>query len=200
MSLILTPVMTASIAGGTLGAAMQERAIHPDCLLLSKVQLGDESAMATLYDSHSRIVYSVALRVLHDVAAAEDVLQEVFLRIWRTPASFVTARGSLAGWLAVIARNRAIDVLRKRHPMDSVDDVPLQALDNIYQNVEHSILIERAKAFMSTMPKVQSDALEMAFFRGLTHAEIAELTELPLGTIKTRIRSALQALGTALRA
>jgi hypothetical protein len=110
-----------------------------DSILLALVQGGDEYAMACLYDSYSRIVYSVALRVLRDPSAAEDVLQDVFLRIWRSPSSFAPARGSIAGWLAIISRNRSIDVLRKRRPMDSVDDLPLQSPINVFNEVEGTV-------------------------------------------------------------
>src|ERR1700690_964451 len=86
-----------------------------DGKLLSAVRTGDEGAMAVLYDRYSSIVYAVALRILSDTAAAEDVLQEVFMQLWRNPGRFDANRGALAPWLAVIARNRAIDMLRKRH-------------------------------------------------------------------------------------
>ncbi len=95
-----------------------DRAQHPtadDAYLLSLVQSGDEQAMATLFDRYSRIVYSVALRVLSDPALAEDILQEVFMQLWRTPGSFTAAEGNLGGWLAVLSRNRSIDAIRRKH-------------------------------------------------------------------------------------
>src|SRR6202051_1008517 len=85
-----------------------------DAGLLALVERGDESAMATLFDRYSKVVYSVALRVLRDPAAAEDVLQEIFMQIWRNPDSFIATRGSLGGWVAVVSRNRSIDPLRRR--------------------------------------------------------------------------------------
>ena len=178
-----------------------ELAIDLDAALLSKVQGGDESAMARLYDTHSTIVYSVAFRVLRDASAAEDVLQDVFLKIWRKPASFVILGGNLNGWLAATARNRAIDVLRerKRRPTDSIENAPLPASDNVLAQVERKLMVERTRFLISKLSKVQREALEMAFFEGLTHAEIDERTKVPLGTIKTRIRDALQLLGNALR-
>ena len=87
-----------------------------DATLLGLVERGDEYAMATLFDRYSKVVYSVALRVLRDPASAEDVLQEVFMQIWRSPERFVASRGSLGGWLAVVARNRSIDTLRRKKP------------------------------------------------------------------------------------
>ena len=85
-----------------------------DATLLALVERGDEYAMAALFDRYSKIVYSVALRVLRDPASAEDVLQEVFMQIWRSPERFVESRGSLGGWLAVVTRNRSIDLLRRK--------------------------------------------------------------------------------------
>jgi RNA polymerase sigma-70 factor (ECF subfamily) len=167
-----------------------------DAFALSQARCGDEAAMARLYDAYSRIVYSVALRVLKDPGAAEDVLQDVFLKIWRNPISFLAAKGSLGGWLAIISRNRAIDVLRKRR---SIDDVELWASNDVAGEVERGVMIERAKNCICKLPNVQREALEMAFFGGLTHAEISEQLGTPLGTIKTRIRSALQTLGNSLR-
>ena len=89
-----------------------------DASLLAQVQRGDEQAMAALFDRYSKIVYSVALRVLRDPAAAEDVLQEIFMQIWRNPTSFIATRGSLGGWLAVVSRNRSRDARRRKRAPD----------------------------------------------------------------------------------
>ena len=156
--------------------------------------------MARLFASHSRLVYSVALRILRDPSAAEDVLQEIFLQIWRSPLKFVATRGTLQAWLAVSARNRSIDVLRQRkRSSDSVEDIILIAPYNPLHDAEHNLLLEKAKVVIAELPNDQRRTLEMAFFDGLTHSEIAQLTGDPLGTIKTRIRSALKTLGKALR-
>ncbi len=166
--------------------------------LLASIANGDEQAMATLFELHSGLVFSVALRVLREPGGAEDVMQEVFMQIWRKPASFAAARGSLGGYLAVIARNRAIDVLRGRRPTISVEDVPLPSLENLGDDAEHNILLERVRIAMKNLPVEQSETLEMAFFAGCTHSEIASSTGTPLGTVKTRVRSALHALKGAL--
>src|SRR5215469_14474273 len=89
--------------------------------LLAQVERGDEYAMAVLFDRYSKVVYSVALRVLRDPSSAEDILQEVFMQVWRNPESFVASRGSLGGWLAVVARNRSIDALRRKKPSEPVN-------------------------------------------------------------------------------
>ncbi len=171
-----------------------------DASLLALVQLGDEGAMASIFDRYSKVVYSVALRVLRDPASAEDVLQEIFMQVWRNPESFIATRGSLGGWLAVVSRNRSIDQLRRKKPTDSVDDVALASPYNLADEAERNNMMEKARSAIHLLPKEQRKTLEMAFFDGLTHSEIAEMTGDPLGTVKTRIRSALLTLRKAFQA
>jgi len=178
---------------------MPQPSTEDEPFLLALVQSGDEQAMASLYDRYSGIVYSVALRVLRDPAAAEDILQGIFMQFWRQPDSFTAARGSLAAWLAVVARNRAIDLLRRRRPTASIDDIALASPGNLADEAERNSLMDRARIVIHQLPKEQRKTLEMAFFDGLTHSEIAELTGDRLGTVKTRIRSALLTLRKALQ-
>jgi RNA polymerase sigma-70 factor, ECF subfamily len=165
--------------------------------LLSAIRSGNTDAMAMLYDRYSSIVYAVALRVLCDTAAAEDVMQEVFMRLWRSPETFDSSRGSLGPWLAVIARNRAIDVLRKRHPETDIEDVVVSVEPDMAGEAERGRAMEKVRGALGAMPPAQRSALEMAYFEGLTHTEIAAKTGEPLGTIKTRIRAGLVALRKA---
>src|SRR6202041_2788203 len=171
-----------------------------DTTLLALVKRGDEYAMASLFDRYSRVVYSVALRVLRDPASAEDILQEVFLQVWRNPDGFIATRGSLGGWLAVVARNRSIDALRRKRPTGQVDDMALASNYNLANEAERNSLMEKARGGIRLLPLEQRKTLEMAFFDGLTHSEIAEMTGDPLGTVKTRIRSALTSLRKAFTA
>jgi RNA polymerase sigma-70 factor (ECF subfamily) len=171
-----------------------------DAQLLDRVRRGDEQSMAALYDRYSKIVYSVALRVLRDPASAEDVLQDVFLGLWRRSETFVSTRGSLGGWLAVVARNRAIDTLRRKRPSEQVEEVYLASPFNLADEAERNTLMQRARAVIMHLPLEQRKTLEMAYFDGLTHTEIAEITGDPLGTVKTRIRSALMTLRKELEA
>ena len=101
--------------------------------------------MEEIFRRYSGPVYSVALRVLHDTGQAEDVLQEVFLQLWRKPAAFVQERGSLGAWLVVVARNRAIDLLRRRKPSDSVDDVVLASPVNVADEAERNTMMEKVR-------------------------------------------------------
>ncbi len=153
--------------------------------------------MAALYDRYSSIVYSVALRVLGDTGAAEDVLQEVFMQLWRNPAAFDSSRGNLAPWLAVIARNRAIDQIRKRPALTDIEDVVISVEPDMAGDAARSMAMEKVRGALGTMPPAQRDALEMAYFEGLSHTEIAAKTGEPLGTIKTRIRAGLLSLRKA---
>lgn len=168
-----------------------------DASLLSQLQSGDEQAMASLYDRYAGIVYSVALRVLRDPAAAEDVLQETFMQIWRNPAGFTAAQASLGGWLSIVARNRAIDTLRRKRPATAADNVAFASPFNLADEAERNTLRERARSVIAQLPRQQRKSLEMAFFDGLTHSEIAEIAGEPPGAIKTYILSALLSLRKA---
>jgi RNA polymerase sigma-70 factor (ECF subfamily) len=161
------------------------------------MRLGDQSAMAELYDRYSGIVYAVALRILGDTGAAEDALQEIFLQLWRNPGAFDAARGSLGAWLAVIARNRAIDSLRRRRPETDIEDVVLSVAPDLASETDRSRAAEKVRSVLGAMAAPQRAVLEMAYFEGMSHSEIATKTGEPLGTIKTRIRAGLTALRKA---
>jgi len=167
--------------------------------LVSRVRVGDQNAMGALYDRYSALVYAVALRVLADSAAAEDVLQEVFMQLWRNPTRFDASRGSLGAWLAVIARNRAIDALRKRRYESDIEDVVVSVEPDLASQADRSRAAKNVRDVLNGMPPAQRQALEMAFFEGLTHTEIATKIGEPLGTIKTRIRAGLLALRKVLK-
>jgi RNA polymerase sigma-70 factor (ECF subfamily) len=175
-------------------ASVDSKGASADAALVSAIRAGDPGAMALLYDRYGSIVYSVALRVLGDTGSAEDVLQEVFMQLWRNPNAFDSSRGNLAPWLAVIARNRAIDSIRKRHPETDVADVVISIEPDMAGDAERGRAMEKVRGALSSMPAAQRNALEMAYFEGLSHSEIAAKTGEPLGTIKTRIRSGLLSL------
>jgi RNA polymerase sigma-70 factor (ECF subfamily) len=165
-----------------------------DLMLVTAIRSGDQSAMAALYDRYSSIVYSVALRVLQDTGAAEDVLQDIFMQLWRNPGAFDASRGNMASWLGVIARHRAIDALRRRRPENDIEDVVVSVEPDLASKTDRSRAMDKVRGALQAMPAPQRSALEMAYFEGLTHTEIAEKTGEPLGTIKTRIRSGLLSL------
>jgi RNA polymerase sigma-70 factor (ECF subfamily) len=169
-------------------------AIPSDFALVTAIRSADQGAMSALYDRYSAIVYSVALRVLQDTGAAEDVLQDIFMQLWRNPEAFDANRGNMAAWLAVIARHRAIDVLRKRRPESDIADVVVSVEADLANDTDRSRTMDKVRGALQTMSPPQRTALEMAYFEGLTHIEIAEKTGEPLGTIKTRIRAGLLSL------
>jgi len=168
-----------------------------DWEIVTGLKRGDQGAMADLYDRYSGVVYAVALRVLGDTGAAEDVQQEVFMQLWRNPAGFDSARGSMGAWLAVITRNRAIDALRKRKPETDFEDVVLSVSPDLAGDADRARAAEKVRAALGTMPDMQRKMLELAYFEGLSHSEIATKTGDALGTVKTRIRAGLITLRKA---
>jgi RNA polymerase sigma-70 factor (ECF subfamily) len=173
-------------------ASNETQTSDPELLVL--VMRGDESALERLYQRHSKIVFSVALRVCREIATAEDILQEIFMQIWRSPEQFANVTGSLHGWLAVTARNRSLDVLRRRRPMEHVDTLMLASSYDLADRAETNLMMQKVGLLLHLLPEEQQEALQMSFFDGKTHAEISEDTGCPLGTIKTRIRSGLKLL------
>jgi RNA polymerase sigma-70 factor (ECF subfamily) len=178
----------------------EPNAMTSDLALVTASRSGDQGAMAALYDRYSSIVYSVALRVLQDTGAAEDVLQDIFMQLWRNPGAFDASRGNMGAWLAVIARHRAIDALRKRRPENDIEDVVVSVEPDLASEADRSRAMDKVRGALQTMPVPQRSALEMAYFEGLTHIEIAAKTGEPLGTIKTRIRTGLLSLRKVLAA
>jgi RNA polymerase sigma-70 factor (ECF subfamily) len=164
---------------------------------LRAIARGDEQSLAALYDRYSRILFSLAQRILNDREEAEDVLQEVFLQVWKTASSFDEKRGRPFTWLAVMTRSRAIDRLRSQASRRRVIDesgemVPFQDdASGGLRAVEHSERRETVSAALRQLPEAQRRTLLLAYFEGLSQTEIAERTGTPLGTIKTRMRSAM---------
>jgi RNA polymerase sigma-70 factor, ECF subfamily len=171
-----------------------------DMSLMTRIESGQQEALSTLFDRYGNLVYSVALRVLKDPGDAEDVMQDIFIQIWKNPTTFVSGRGSLGGWLLVVARNRSIDVLRRRKPYDDVELFALPSPANMANEAERHALLQRVRGVVQQLPEEQKHSVELAFFEGLTHSEIAEKTGEPLGTVKTRIRLALITIRKALKA
>src|SRR6202142_3789374 len=134
-----------------------------DLVLVTAIRSGDQSAMAALYDRYSSIVYAGALRVLKDPGAAEDVLQDVFMQLWRNPGAFDASRGNMAAWLAVITRHRAIDALRRRHPQNDIEEVVVAVEPDFATEADRSRTMDKVRGALQTMPQPQRSALEMAY-------------------------------------
>lgn len=170
-----------------------------DEFLLQRVALGDEDAFALLYDRYGKSAYSLACRILGDTHSAEDVVQDVFLNIWRAASSFDSRRGQAHSWLLSMVHHRAIDVLRRRRGMPSANlDQELEQRGTeaaaVWQEVLDNLHQHAVKQALGQLPAEQRQAIEMAYFDGYTHREISELTQQPLGTVKSRIRIGMEKL------
>ncbi len=154
---------------------------------------GDRLAFETLYDRYYLLVYGLALRVLSDPSLAEDVTQTVFLKIWSAPEAY--REGNFTAWIARVARNQALDVLRTMN-MRAETEMPaaMPAEDALEEEALARIEVRSLKEALSRLPDAQREVIELGFFGGITHEEIARRLDLPLGTVKTRIRTGLRRL------
>lgn len=169
-----------------------------DATLLRRVAVRrDQDALAALYDRHSRVVYAVLLRMMRDQPAAEELCQEVFFRLWKNAGSFDGSQGALTPWLLTIARNAALDRIRskgekQRHTeIGTQDTLEAPTPGNVDAWVDTKLQADRAMAFMGDLPEGQRQALELAYFEGLSQTEIADKLGAPLGTVKSWVRGAL---------
>ena len=167
-----------------------------DIALLDRIVARDASAIGELYDRHSRLLFGLILRILKDRSEAEDALQEVFVLVWTRAETYNVALGSPAGWLVRIARNRAIDRLRANSVRARAAEVapappPVESPEARASLTEQQRAVARA---LETLPHQQRELIEQAYFLGLTQSELAERFLLPLGTVKTRIRTGMLAL------
>lgn len=172
--------------------------------LLARVAARDDSALGVLYDRYGGLAFGLAFRVLRDRGQAEDVVQEAFLSVWRRAATFDSGKGSARGWLMSIVHNAAIDRRRGRfrHQQDEVDiedHAWRLADDDVWDDVSRTLDREQVRKALTEIPKEQRETLELAYFGGLTQAEIAEQTGEPLGTVKSRARLGLRRLEGLLR-
>jgi RNA polymerase sigma-70 factor, ECF subfamily len=203
--------------GGPTASARRaaNAAIDDENALVAAVSRGDSRALEQIYERYARGVFSLAVRLLGDGPGAEEVVQETFLKLWRQPSAYQPARGRLLPWLLGVAHHHAIDLLRRRqleqrhrvptapHPngdalVDLLDNFGLTANDGDPQMragaFEEQVAVSRA---LGTLPAEQRMPIELAYYRGLTQVEIAERLNLPLGTVKTRMRLGLQQLRKA---
>ena len=186
-----------------MGTGPTEGLADPD--LAAALVAGSQDALAELYDRYAPLAYGVALRILGDPARAEDVVQEAFMKIWNNAASFDSRRGSLRTWLLTAVRNRSIDYLRGRaaHERRELELQPelaeVGARSDPWRQV--SLSLERTAVIeaLGSIPAEQRQAVELAFFGGYSHREIADMTRVPLSTVKGRMRLALEKLSSYLQ-
>lgn len=172
---------------------------HPDGGLLEQIAQGSPEAVEALYDRYGRLAYTVALRVLGEQSAAEDVVQEAFVSIWRRATSYTAARGSMRNWICTIVRNRAIDRLRGQSGRDR-RELPLNedneelGLSDTWTLVAAELGREQVRGAVRELPLEQRQTIELAYWSGLSQTEIAAVMKVPLGTVKGRARLALAKL------
>jgi RNA polymerase sigma-70 factor (ECF subfamily) len=179
--------------------------VSPDAVLVRRLLQRDVSAFEELYDRHSRLVYALVLRILQQATTAEEVVQDVFLQLWRNTAQYNGSRGPFVPWLLTIARNRALDQLRlkserQRRREDQTDELPpVVAIPDFEGSLDEKRRATRVRELMNSLHPQQRKAIELAYFEGLSHSEIANALKEPLGTVKSWIRNGLLRLKEGLQ-
>ena len=176
-----------------------------DRAVLVRLADGELDALEDLYDRYKTMAFSIAYRITNDTTMAEDVVQDAFLGAWRNAARYVEGRGSVKTWLLSIVHHRAIDAIRRRRPTTELPDleVPPPAaftLPDVWAEVASGLDADTVRDAMGVLSDVQREAIELAYFGGLTQQEIADRTATPLGTVKSRMRLGLLAMRRALEA
>lgn len=176
-----------------------------DEAVLAAIQQRDDAALGELYDRYGRLAFGLAYRILGERGVAEDVVQDAFLSVWRRASSFQAGRGSARSWLMSIVHNAAIDRRRGRYRREQsdvqLDDVAYRLetdAEETFAVVAEGIAAEQVRVALDELPLEQRQAIELAYFGGLTHQEIADRTVTPLGTVKSRMRLGLRKLRTLL--
>jgi RNA polymerase sigma-70 factor (ECF subfamily) len=196
-----------TVSGAAANAASASRGADIDAELVHRMQSGDERALGTFYDRWYPIVTGLVARMLKSADDVEDVVEETFWQVWRQANRFAEGRGSVQTWILTIARSRALDRLRatRRRREDSIDDGGenlaslaepsfAPATNDPSLDVEHKERSQLIRAALGELPREQREALELGYFKGFSQSEIAERTGQPLGTVKTRMRLAMQKL------
>jgi RNA polymerase sigma-70 factor (ECF subfamily) len=179
--------------------------VSPDAALARRLLQRDVSAFEELYDRHSRLVYALVLRILQQATTAEEVVQDVFLQLWRNTALYDGSRGPFVAWLLTMARNRALDQLRlkserQRRREDQTDELPpVVAVPDFEGSIDEKRRAVRVRELMGSLHPRQKRAIELAYFEGLSHSEIANALKEPLGTVKSWIRNGLLRLQEGLQ-
>jgi RNA polymerase sigma-70 factor (ECF subfamily) len=202
MTVALVPTMPRALApkGWSRLAPVVPESLTDEDLLERVARDRDQAAFEILYERYSRAVFSLVARILRDRHTGEDVAQEAFAAVWRAAAGYHRGRGSAAGWMFAIARNAAIDAGRARVPL-VVGELPDRADPSPLPDAQAISELEsfRVHLAVDSLPEREREVIELAYFSGLAQSEIAQQLELPLGTVKTRTRSALQRMAPMLR-
>jgi len=177
--------------------SVRQYLLYADEDLMPLIEAGDAEAFAALYDRHGRMAYTLAYRMMGEKQEAEDVVQEAFIKVWRSAGGYRVGRGSVRAWILSIVHNRGIDQLRSHARRGRMQDKveasaptsePSEAFAETWRNSQR----DQVREALKTLPQEQLKILELAYFSGYTHVEIAERLDLPLGTVKGRMRLGLQ--------
>ena len=186
-------------SGGPLPLRVASVADDADRAVLGRIAEGELGALDDLYERYKTMAYSIAYRITNDATLAEDVVQDAFLGAWRNAARYIEGRGSVKTWLLSIVHHRAIDAVRRRRPTSELPDreaVPPAELrlPDVWAEVSSKLDAATVRDAMAILSDVQREAIELAYFGGLTQVEVAERTATPLGTVKSRMRLGLMAM------
>ncbi|MCU6790693.1 MULTISPECIES: RNA polymerase sigma factor [Paenibacillus] len=175
--------------------------LMPDQELMKRISAKDEEALKQLYDHYEKPIYSFAYRMVRDAMMSEEIVQELFLRIWQTAERFDGAQGKLTSWMFTLTRNITIDLLRKKrsrtpHSMAEPDQLQFVADErmNTELNVEKKWVGEQVKAALDDLNEDQKKVVEWIYYQGYTHQEVSDMYAIPLGTVKSRVRLAMKQL------
>ena len=188
-----------SAADQPLPLRVRSAADEADRTALARIAGGELAALEDLYDRYKTMAYSIAYRITNDATLAEDVVQDAFMGAWRNAARYMEGRGSVKTWLLSIVHHRAIDAIRRRRPTTVLPEVETAlpaalTVPDVWAEVSASLDAETVRSALKALSDVQREALELAYFGGLTQSEIAERTGAPLGTVKSRMRLGLLAM------
>lgn len=179
--------------------------VSPDAALVHRLLQRDVGAFEELYDRHSRLVYSLVLRILQQATTAEEVVQDIFLQLWRNAAQYKSERGPFVPWLLTMARNRALDQLRlkgerQRRREEQADELPSAVnMPDFEGSLDEKRRASQVRELIASLNPQQKRAIELAYFQGLSHSEIADSLQEPLGTVKSWIRNGLVKLKEGLQ-
>ena len=197
---IATPAPTTAASAESMGPS--------DVELMTAIQTGDADALSKLYDRYNGIVKALVLRIIHNDTEADDLLQEVFLEIWNQAKNFSAEKGKPLGWMVTLTRRRAIDALRKKQAYQRAEErlraePERQPLAWVQNTTDEDIRSGDTRALMakviSSLPEAQQQVIDLAFFRGMSQREIAAHTNIPLGTVKTRLELGLKKIYDSLK-
>ncbi len=202
---------TSAVLDGESATKYSPKALGPldiaDEVLMERIQVSDPEALAMLHDRYASMLKAVIIKVLHNDAEADDMLQEVFVEIWNRAGSYCADKGKPLGWIITLTRRRSIDRLRKRDAYCRAEDrlaeetknAPSSYTGRLDEEIAHAEMRQILLPVLNGLPVAQKEAIEFAFFKGMSQREIAAHTGIPLGTIKTRLELGLRKVAEALR-